>query len=201
VNPLSLDDLGPIEYADGLNYQLKTVDEVANGHGDTVILCSHPYQLTSGVRSRYLALDTDLEVVKVRRGGLITFHYPGQLVLYPIFNLRRLKIKKIIELIFGSLIKVLEDYGLKASLDWKSLGLWMDNKKIACCGMGIYKFCSYHGMSINILRDDFFFAKIRKIPFCGMDFSCYQTVGDYKTVDYYDFKVKLKGHLMSLWPQ
>jgi lipoic acid synthetase len=143
---------------------------------DTVLIVEHPAVITLGARQSANKLRTDreslkeqsIDVVDVRRGGGTTAHNPGQLVFYPILNLRGLglDIGEYIRKLEETGIGLLEQLGVSAERRKGFPGLWVGTKKIASIGVRISKFITYHGMAINIQNDLSIFDHI--IP-CGLD--------------------------------
>ncbi len=143
---------------------------------DTLILCEHPAVFTSGRLGREEnilagkeALEkADLEVLRVNRGGDITFHGPGQLVVYPIFDLTSHKkdLKYFLSKLEETAIKFLRDFGCSAFSKSGFTGVWVGNKKIASLGIAVKKWVSFHGLAININTNLAYFSLIKP---CGLD--------------------------------
>lgn len=143
---------------------------------DYVILVEHPNIFTigrSGSRKNILVNenflnDNRLKVIEVDRGGDITFHGIGQLVAYPIFDLRNHT--KDVHLFIRNLENVLKltiaEYGLSCDKEKRYTGLWVNGSKISFIGVGISNWITYHGVSINANVDLKYFYMIRP---CGID--------------------------------
>lgn len=143
---------------------------------DYVILVEHPNIFTigrSGSRKNILVNenflnDNRLKVIEVNRGGDITFHGFGQLVAYPIFDLRNHT--KDVRLFIRNLENVLKltiaEYGLSCDKEKRCTGLWVNGSKIGFIGVGISNWITYHGVSINANVDLKYFYMIRP---CGID--------------------------------
>jgi len=152
--------------------QKRRADEIAN----TVLIVEHPAVITLGARrganklliERENLLAKNIDVVDIRRGGGSTAHNPGQLVFYPILNLRSLGLG------VSEYVRQLEQMGAELlkqlrvnSRPRKGLvGLWVADRKIASIGVRVSKGISYHGMAINIQNDLSIFEHI--VP-CGLD--------------------------------
>ena len=143
---------------------------------DYIILVEHPAVFTIGrsgskdnilVREDLLS-ENGLKVIEIDRGGDITFHGPGQLVAYPVFDLRNHV--KDIRLFIKNLERVLEltmyEYGFAADREKKYTGLWTGGGKIGFIGIGISNWITYHGVSINANVDLKWFSMIKP---CGID--------------------------------
>jgi lipoic acid synthetase len=143
---------------------------------DTVLIVEHTPVITLGARQSANKLQASLEeltkrnidVVESRRGGGSTAHNPGQLVFYPILNLKQLglEISEYIRKLEEIGIKLLEQLGVRANRRKGFPGLWVGSKKIASIGVRVSKFVTYHGMAINIQNDLSIFDFI--VP-CGID--------------------------------
>jgi len=133
---------------------------VAGEIPDTVVLCEHPPVFTIGKRDAsadFLSgmmtiAEEGIEVVKVERGGRITYHGPGQLVVYFIFNLneRHLGVKEFVNKVEEACMKGLSKFGVNTVRDSEYPGLWIGDKKLVAVGLQITKNVSMHGVAINI---------------------------------------------------
>ncbi|OGX33372.1 MAG: lipoyl(octanoyl) transferase [Omnitrophica WOR_2 bacterium RIFCSPHIGHO2_01_FULL_48_9] len=169
-------DLGLISYQEAWDLQKTTVDAVIAGAAPVLLLCEHPAVLTLGrlgaeehiLFSRPELAQKGVEVVRIDRGGEVTLHSPGQLVIYPIFNLNyfgkdlRIYMQKLEQVA----IDLLHDFGIVAKRIDGRTGVWVGQDKIASIGVGVRKWVSYHGLAININTDLQLFSLIRP---CGLD--------------------------------
>jgi lipoic acid synthetase len=174
---LHIIDCGLADYRDVLQQQHELHEKRRlNEIPDTIIITEHPSVITLGARQNSNKLRTDIEflngqginIVDVRRGGGITAHNPGQIVFYPILNLRELSLD------INEYIRKLEDIGIEL-LEQLSVtterrkgfpGLWVKDKKIASIGVRVSRFVTHHGMAINIQNDLGIFDYI--VP-CGLE--------------------------------
>lgn len=171
-------DLGLIEFEKAWEFQKEIFSEVKSGKlNSALILCRHYPVITvgrSGRKENIRAAEPDLRqmrlsVYEAERGGDVTYHGPGQITAYPVFNLRYLK--KDIHLFFRQLegvgLKLLKGFGVAAGRRPGLTGVWIGNNKIASIGIAIKDWITYHGISINVKREDLGnFSLIRP---CGMD--------------------------------
>jgi lipoic acid synthetase len=113
------------------------------------------------------AAASGIEIVEVERGGDITYHGPGQLVVYPIVDLRDYgkDIHQFITVLETSIIGVLQGLGIRASLRDGFPGVWVDLRKIASVGVYVKKWISYHGVALNVAVNADHFGMIRP---CGL---------------------------------
>ncbi len=154
---------GTVDYRRAWDWQVELADAVREGgQPNTLLLLEHPPVYTLGRLSKpehLLATPEELaaagaDVVETDRGGQITFHGPGQLVAYPVVDLRGwggpLKYVRTLEQV---IINVLADFGIPARLEPGLTGVWVDDAKIAAIGVKISRGVAYHGFSINVNTD------------------------------------------------
>ena len=158
-----------ISYKKAMLFLNKRVDQVKNGKKRELLwILEHPTTYTAGVRfSQKEILDKKIEIIQSNRGGKITLHNPGQIIVYFVINLnnRRKDIRKFINVIENSVLQFLKMYQIKAKKDKKNIGIWVNQKKIAAIGIRVSRWIAYHGCSINISNDLNQYLKI--IP-CGL---------------------------------
>ena len=102
------------------------------------------------------------EIIQTQRGGDVTYHGPGQLVAYPIINLKQRKIgvKKYISMIEKLISNILIDYGLEPQIPIKDTGVWIEDQKIASIGIHVTRGVTLHGLAINVNTDLSYFDNI-----------------------------------------
>lgn len=124
---------------------------------DEIWLLQHPpvYTLGQAGKPEHLLRDTGIPVVKIDRGGQITYHGPGQLIVYLLIDLarRKLKVRELVQLIEQALIDCLADYGIAAERHDGAPGVYVGAAKIAALGLRVKGGCSYHGLSLNVDMD------------------------------------------------
>ncbi len=148
------------------------VDEKVN---DVLFLLEHPHTYTLGkvadkknlIGSEDYLHENKISVFDIDRGGDITYHGPGQIVGYPIIDLKKWKkdTHKYLRSLEEVIIKTCADYGLKGLRDSKYTGVWIEDKKIAAIGIKVSRWVTMHGFAFNINTDLDFFSGI--IP-CGI---------------------------------
>jgi lipoyl(octanoyl) transferase len=170
--------LGRVPYADGLALQRKLVEERQAGRiGDQLLLVEHPHVLTLGVRgdggrSHILAppdvlAERSVDVFETGRGGDITYHGPGQLVGYPILDLKpdRQDVHRYVRDLEEVLIRVAADYKIEAIRVPGLTGVWVGRSKLAAIGVRIARWVTSHGFALNVTTDLDYFSLI--VP-CGV---------------------------------
>lgn len=153
--------LGQIDYWEAYNIQKRLWSrKIENGAADAVLLLEHPPTFTigkSGKLENLLRTKEELEEEGIPlffsdRGGDITYHGPGQLVVYPIIDLRSRgkDIHRYINDLEEVLIRTLADFSIEARRDAKHVGVWVDDEKIAAIGVRIKRWITMHGFAINV---------------------------------------------------
>ena len=152
-----IQDLGFKKYKSVLSLQKKLQKQrIAGNINDTLILVEHEPVYTLGKNSNRDHLlqsrDKSVEVYNTERGGEVTFHGPGQLVGYPILDLRNYKksVSWYMRTLEELTIRVLKEFDIKSSRIKGLTGVWVENKKIAAQGVRISRWVTMHGFSINI---------------------------------------------------
>jgi lipoyl(octanoyl) transferase len=161
----SIKYIGLTNYANALNIQEQTHQDVLNGASDSIIICEHPHVFTFGKSANKNNLLVDENLLKkinatihqIDRGGDITYHGPGQLVCYPIINLRKwgIGVKKYVEILEESIISTLKHFNIDAYQIKHLTGIWVGDKpqiprKIGAIGIRIKQGVSMHGFALNI---------------------------------------------------
>jgi lipoate-protein ligase B len=177
MQPLQIRDCGLSEYRQILDLQLELLEELRNEKiPNTVLIVEHPDVITLGVRQskNKLLISTEelksknIDAVEIRRGGGTTAHNPGQLVFYPILNLKQLSlgISEYVRTLEKIGQELLMQFNLKSDVKKGYPGLWIGKRKIASIGVRVSKFITYHGMAINIQNDLSIFNYIKP---CGLE--------------------------------
>lgn len=139
---------------------------------DEIWLVEHPPVYTQGQAGKpeHLLVPNDIPLVQTDRGGQITYHGPGQLVAYPLLNLKRRKlgVRDLVTLLEQSVIELLAEYGLESAARPDAPGVYVAQRKVASLGLRVRKGCSYHGVSINVDMDLSPFANINPCGYAGL---------------------------------
>jgi len=187
-----------IKYEEGLELQKKAYESVEEDKFEGILLVlEHTPVFTTGssggvknfLTSPEALADEGIDVYETRRGGNVTFHGPGQIVAYPIFNLAKLKKDShwFMDCIESTAIKTLAKYNLQARRKPEYRGVWVGDEKITAIGIRIRKWITMHGMALNVNVDKRYFAMINP---CGIkefgvasleDFKPDVEIGDVKT--------------------
>ena len=171
-----LRELGRTDYGQALELQRQLVAERQQGLiPDQLLLLEHPHVITLGRNGKAANLLASAEVLSragiafypTDRGGDVTYHGPGQLVGYPIIDLREWKrdVGAYVRAVEQAIIDTLADYGISAGRIPKLTGVWVDNRKIAAIGVHISRWVTSHGFALNVSTDLTYFQYI--VP-CGL---------------------------------
>ena len=178
MRELAVRRLGTVTYADGLALQQTLVeDRRADRIPDTLVLLQHPHVLTLGVKREtaraHVVASPDVlqargvDVYEAGRGGDITYHGPGQLVAYPILDLRpdRQDVHRYVRDLEEVMIRLSAGYGLAAGRIAGLSGTWIGDRKIGAVGIRISRWITSHGIAFNVTTDLSYFDLI--VP-CGI---------------------------------
>jgi lipoate-protein ligase B len=169
-------DLGVVDFQDAYVMQKKLWQQACEDACQRLIICEHPAVFTLGkiAQERFLLVNAEdlrhqhIALVRTDRGGEVTFHGPGQLVIYPIFHLEPYgkDLKIFLEKLEEVVIDLLRYFGIVANRQKGFTGVWVKEKKIASVGIGVKKWVSFHGIGLNVNTDLSFFSMIKP---CGLD--------------------------------
>ncbi|AFL75677.1 lipoyl(octanoyl) transferase LipB [Thiocystis violascens] len=139
---------------------------------DEVWLLEHPPVFTLGQAGRleHILAPGAIPVVQSDRGGQVTYHGPGQLIVYPLLDLRRtgLGVKRLVSLLEQCVIDLLDIYGIAAARRPNAPGVYVADAKIASLGLRIRQGCSYHGLALNVAMDLEPFRRINPCGYAGL---------------------------------
>lgn len=174
---LLIRQLGLQDYATAWEAMSRFTDERNDSTLDELWLVQHYPVFTQGRAGKpeHLLNPGDIPVVQSDRGGQVTYHGPGQLVLYPLINLKRydLSVRDLVSLLEALVVEFLDDFGVKAYSKKDAPGVYTDSiagvaQKIASVGLRIRRGCSFHGVSINIAMDLSPFERINPCGYRGL---------------------------------
>ena len=157
MNHLEIKDLNLVDYIDAWDLMKSNVSLRSATDQDEVWLAEHNpvYTLGHAANEEFIFDDNNIPVVRTDRGGQITYHGPGQLMIYFLINLKRLGWgpKRLICELESMVIELLERYGIHAQRREGAPGIYVDEKKIASIGLKIKRGFCYHGISLNVDMD------------------------------------------------
>ena len=172
MNPIKIIDLGFLDYKNSWNYQKELQKKVLIGDcSDSIIFVEHDSVYTFGKNSDksnlLVSKDSKIKIYETERGGEITYHGPGQIVCYPILNLKNFKqsVTWYMRALEEVIIETLKLLNIKATRKDGLTGVWVKDEKIGAQGVRMTKWVTMHGFALNVNTDLRFFNDI--IP-CGI---------------------------------
>lgn len=164
-------DLGRMDYPAALALQERILElKQRETLADVILFVEHSpvYTLGRGGKASNVLAAREVPVIMTSRGGDVTYHGPGQLVIYPIIDLRsklRRSVHRYLRNLEMSAIRTLKDFGLDGMRRPPFTGIWIDNRKIAAIGIAVRRGITFHGLALNVNPDLSYFNRI--IP-CGL---------------------------------
>ncbi len=156
-------------------------DERTDDTKDQIWALEHAPVFTQGQSGSetHLLAPGDIPIVATDRGGQVTYHGPGQLVVYPLLNIQRLKLgpRKLVIALEEAMIGCLNEFGIQAAGNREAPGVYVDGSKIGSIGMRIRKGCCYHGLSLNVAMDMEPFSRINPCGYAGLKMTQVSALG------------------------
>lgn len=169
---LEVVNLGARDYASSWQAMSDFTNQRTPETTDQLWLVEHPPVFTQGQagKAEHLLFPGDIPVVQTDRGGQVTYHGPGQLVAYPLLDLRRLKIgvRDLVTAIEQTLVATLAHYGIDAAAKPDAPGVYVKGNKIASLGLRVRRGCSFHGLALNVDMDLAPFLRINPCGYQGL---------------------------------
>jgi len=164
--------LGLVEYQPTWDAMKQFTADRTSATRDEIWLVQHPPVYTQGLAGKpeHLLHHTDIPVIKIDRGGQITYHGPGQIVAYLLLDMRRWKIgvRELVRLMEQAVIDVLAEFGINAQSREDAPGVYVGEAKIAALGLKIKNGYCYHGLAFNVDMDMSPFANINPCGYAGL---------------------------------
>lgn len=140
---------------------------------DEIWLVEHPQVFTQGQagKAEHVLMPGDIPVVQSDRGGQVTFHGPGQQVMYFLLNLKRRKlgVRELVTMLEQTVVNTLAEYDIEAYPRADAPGVYVDGRKICSLGLRIRRGCSFHGLALNINMDLSPFLRINPCGYAGLE--------------------------------
>ena len=156
-------------------------DERDESTPDEVWFCEHPPVFTMGLNAaeEHLLAPGDIPVVQIDRGGQVTFHGPGQLMVYPLIDIRRANIgvRTLVTALEQSVVDLAAEFGVEATAKPEAPGVYVNDEKLASVGLRIRRGSSFHGMALNVDADLEPFSRINPCGYEGLDMTDLKTLG------------------------
>jgi lipoyl(octanoyl) transferase len=167
-------DLGTLDYAAALAVQDKLVEQKHRENlPDILLFVEHPHVITlgRGGKEANVVAANGVPVIRSSRGGDVTYHGPGQIVVYPVIDLKsklRKDVHRYLRYLEEAAIGTLGEFGIAAERKPPCTGIWIGNRKIAAIGVAVRRGITYHGLALNVSTDLSYFRRI--VP-CGLAWS------------------------------
>ena len=171
--PVKIKHLGFSEYEPVWRAMQEFTDSRDKETTDEIWTVEHPPVFTQGQagKAEHILAAGDIPVIQVDRGGQVTYHGPGQIVIYPLIDLKRHKmgIKALVHGIEEAIIQTLSQYDVYAQRRENAPGVYVEGKKVASLGLRVRKGCTFHGLAFNIRMDLEPFSRINPCGFLGLE--------------------------------
>jgi lipoyl(octanoyl) transferase len=166
---LTIRELGLCDYEQTWQRMIALTDTRTENTPDELWLLEHPPVFTQGLagKAEHVLNPGDIPVIQADRGGQVTYHGPGQLVAYLLFDLRRLHIgiRQMVRSLEQSIVDLLAEYAITANGRCDAPGVYVSDTKICSIGLRVRKGCSYHGIALNVAMDLTPFSRINPCGF------------------------------------
>lgn len=160
--------LGLVPYEPTWRAMQRFTDERAAATADEIWLLEHPPVFTLGLNAKreHVLAPGDIPVIQIDRGGQVTYHGPGQLVVYPLIDLKRrgLGVRQLVTALENAVVSYAAEVGVQARASREAPGVYVDGAKLASVGLRVRRGSSYHGLALNITVD---LEPFRRINVCG----------------------------------
>jgi lipoyl(octanoyl) transferase len=174
-------NLGRQDYIPLWRAMQRFTDERTATTPDEIWFCEHPPVFTMGLNAKpeHLLAPGDIPVVQIDRGGQVTFHGIGQLMVYPLLDLRRANIgvRPLVTALEQSVVDLCADFDVSAAARKEAPGVYVEKDKLASVGLRIRRGCSFHGMALNVEIDLEPFARINPCGFAGLEMTDLNRLG------------------------
>lgn len=183
---LHIRHLGQQDY-ESVWHAMQQYTDTRNGDSpDELWIVEHSPVFTQGQagKSEHILNAGDIPVIQVDRGGQVTYHGPGQLVVYPLLDIKRSKlgVRQLVTHIEQSIIDMLAKYDIQAYAKADAPGVYVNERKIASLGLRIRKGCSFHGLALNVDMDLAPFRRINPCGYAGLEMVQCKELGGPQTV-------------------
>ena len=172
-------------------------DQRSETTADELWLLQHSQVYTLGKNGKpdHILDAQDIPVIKSDRGGQVTYHGPGQIIVYTLLDLnrRRIGVRELVTRIENSVIELLEDYDIRANARKDAPGVYVEGRKIAALGLRVRKGCSFHGLALNVDMDLEPFSRINPCGYQGLEVTQLSELAD--VADFNEVEKRLLSHL------
>lgn len=195
-----LRDLGCVPYLPTWRAMQNFTDARTAVTRDEIWFLEHPPVFTLGQAGKpeHLLAPGDIPVTRTDRGGQVTYHGPGQLVVYPLVDLHRLHlgVRALVEAIESAVVETLRDFGIAALTRRSAPGVYSaDGRKLASLGLRVRRGCTYHGLAFNVAMDLEPFERINPCGYAGLKMTQVKDLGGPAEIG--EVAAQLKPHLVK----
>ena len=173
ANGVIVRQLGRQPYEPIFEAMKRFTDERDQNTQDEIWLVEHDAVFTQGQagKAEHILMPGDIPVIQVDRGGQVTYHGPGQQVIYLMLNIKRRKlgVRHLVTAMEEAVVGLLEKYGVTAYPKPDAPGVYVDEKKVCSLGLRIRNGCSFHGLALNVNMDLTPFQRINPCGYAGME--------------------------------
>ncbi len=178
---LKVRNLGLRDYLPTWRAMREFTDTRSNQTGSEFWIVEHPSVFTQGQAGRpeHLIAPGDIPVVQTDRGGQVTYHGPGQLVIYLLISLREagIGVRRLVDVIEQAIVGLLDAHGVAAQARPDAPGVYVQGRKIASLGLRVRRGCTYHGLALNVDNDLEPFARINPCGHEGLEVTSTRRLG------------------------
>ena len=171
--PIVVRHLGEVDYHDTWQKMQDFTNSRQSGTPDELWFLQHPpvYTLGKNAKPEHILNAADIPVVDSDRGGQVTYHGPGQVVVYTLLDLSRLKlgVRELVTTLEQTIIELLAGYDVLATARREAPGVYVNDAKIAALGLRVRKGCSFHGLALNVDMDLEPFSRINPCGYEGLE--------------------------------
>jgi len=170
---LKLKNLGCVDYMPTWRAMQQFTDTRTSETDDELWCLEHPPVFTQGLngQAHHVLNPGSIPVVAIDRGGQVTYHGPGQLVVYPLWDIKRLNVgvRSLVVGIENAIIATLREFNIQANGSREAPGVYVDRRKIASIGLRIKRYASYHGLALNVDMSLEPFTRINPCGYQGLE--------------------------------
>lgn len=186
--PLNVRILGNTDYQSSFQAMKDFVADRKEATIDEFWYVEHPPVFTQGMAGKpehILNIHNNIPVIQSDRGGQVTYHGPGQIVVYLLINLQRRKsgVRRFVEMLENAVIDLLKEFDIMAAGNRKAPGVYVHGSKIAAIGLRVRKNSTYHGLSLNVDMDLSPFAQINPCGYQGLEVTSMKKLGVSEPID------------------
>jgi lipoyl(octanoyl) transferase len=179
--------LGCVDYEPTWRAMQRFTDERNASTPDEIWFLEHPPVFTLGMNASaaHVLAPGDIPVVQIDRGGQVTYHGPGQLVVYPLIDLRRAKlgVRDIVTALEQCVIQLVAEFGVSAEARKEAPGIYVAGRKLGSVGIRIRRHSSYHGLAVNVNLDLEPFQRINPCGYQGLEMTQLAELGGPSTIE------------------